>query len=414
MSNTAALDIEYARAIPARFTTKRDGTPMACMTCGTPLEMGKAYAATNNNGWHSYCERCAGSTQAQIAGLVQRIEALVVPLGANVPQEVIDRVAFAEPAINDILGRGEPTTAEFMSVKNQLLNIRTLIGQAKAANAPAAVRTNQYGGKCQTCGVWVETGKGRIEKQGGRWVTFHLDGECPTPQAQAQVVDVEQGLYLFNDGKVRKVYMTRNQRLAAKVLVILNAGTNADGTTKYRGSFQYSPGGIKLIREGLLDGTAHLMTEGEASTFGQQWSFCVNCGLYLDDDRSVAAGYGPTCADNKGWRYPSYEQAAAILGRPAGPKANDGAVTVVDTPTTTTTTVCENCDEAIIEQYTLDYLENWRDLWVDSKGEATCSGDDAPGPGYEHKPLVEAQPVVESEFDRRIRMGRDPHRADND
>jgi hypothetical protein len=393
MSFTAALDIEYARAIPARFTTKRDGTPMACMTCGTPLEMGKAYAATGTaGGWHSYCERCAGSTQAQIAGLVRRIETLVEPLGTNVPADISAMVATAEPVINNVLGRGDPSPSDFLAAKRQLLNIRTAVGQAKAAGQPAPVRTNQYGGKCVTCKVWVEPGTGRIEKQGGRWVTFHLDGQCPTPQAAAPQPVVEQGLYMDNDGTVRKVYMTRNARLAAKKLVILKAGINADGTTKYRGSFQYAAGAIKLIAEGIAAGTTHLMTEAEASAFGMQWSFCCNCGLYLDDDRSVAAGYGPTCADNKGWRYPTYEEAAVILGRPAGPKGKGAMAEDAPQPVVEGVVFCEYCDEAVhLRDVLNEATEVWEKLYVDHMGSETCSGDDADAPDYHHKPVVEAE-----------------------
>lgn len=388
MSNTFALDIEYARVIPARFTTKRDGTPMACMTCGTPLEMGKAYAATNNSGWHSYCERCAGATQAQVAGLVNRIEALVAPLGDNVPADITALVAQAEPVINSVLGRGTVAPSDFLNAKRHLLNIRAAVGAAKAGPS-ANIRTNNYGGKCGKCQVWIEPGKGRIEKQGARWVTFHLDGECPTPQAAAPQVELEQGLYLFEEGNVFKVYKTRNERLAAKVLIPQDTGDkHADGTPRMRGSFQYVVGGVRILRDALAAGTAHKLTQDEAATFGQQFSFCVNCGLYLDDDRSLAAGYGPTCAKNNAWFYPSYDEAAKILGRPCGPGAKP------TTPTTTvaqapTVTVCEHCDEAITTQYTLDSLENWRDMWVDSKGEATCSGDDASGPDYQHKPLID-------------------------
>jgi hypothetical protein len=37
-----------------------------------------------------------------------------------------------------------------------------------------AVRTNKYGGKCP-CGKWVPAGQGSLTKEGGAWVTRHLD-----------------------------------------------------------------------------------------------------------------------------------------------------------------------------------------------------------------------------------------------
>jgi hypothetical protein len=70
------------------------------------------------------------------------------------------------------------------------------------------------------------------------------------------------------------------------------------------------------VADALAAGTAHQMTQDEAAAFGRQYSFCCNCAKYLDDDRSLAAGYGPTCAANMGWHYPSYDEASTILGRP--------------------------------------------------------------------------------------------------
>ena len=388
MSNTTALSAEYARVIAAKFTTKRDGTPMLCMTCAAPLSMGAAFAATNGTGWHSYCERCAADSKAQIGGLVARIEAIVAPLGDNIPAEVLAAVTAVQPNVEAIL-TGTAPLAVILSTKIDLLALRTSIGQAKAAGTPAAVRTNNYGGKCGKCAVWVEPQTGRIEKINGRWVTFHLDGACPTPAAATPKVDLAFGLYLHDDGTVHKVYKTRNDRPAVKVLVPQSTGEiNADGTPRLRGSFQYVSGGVRIVAAAVLAGTAHALTQDEAAAFGRQFSFCVNCGLYLDDDRSLAAGYGPTCAENNRWWYPTYTEAAAILGRPAGP--NSSKVAVASNPrfeeqaaaevAATPTAVCEYCEETV----RLGSL----DLWVDGTGSEVCSGDDADGPDYHHKPIT--------------------------
>ena len=389
MSNTTALSAEYARVIAAKFTTKRDGTPMLCMTCGTPLAMGAAFAATNGTGWHSYCERCAADSKAQIGGLVARIEAIVAPLGDKVPVDVLAAVMAVQPTVENLLDGTSTSNAVFLAAKIDLLAIRTMIGQAKAAGQPAPVRTNNYGGKCGKCAVWVEPQTGRIEKINGRWVTFHLDGACPTPAAATPQVDLALGLYLDTDGNVRKVYKTRNERLAVKVLVPQTTGeVNADGTPRLRGSFQYVTGGIRVLRDLLAAGKAHALTQDEAAAFGRQFSFCVNCGLYLDDDRSLAAGYGPTCAENNRWFYPTYTEASAILGRPAGP--NTSKVAVASNPrfeeqaaaeaAATPTAVCEYCEETV----RLGSL----DLWVDGTGSEVCSGDDASGPDFHHQPIT--------------------------
>ena len=70
----AALDAEYSRVITARFVTKRDGTPMHCVTCNAVLVQGTALAAVNDaKQWHSYCPACAADWAVQIRGLFARL-----------------------------------------------------------------------------------------------------------------------------------------------------------------------------------------------------------------------------------------------------------------------------------------------------------------------------------------------------
>jgi hypothetical protein len=183
-----------------------------------------------------------------------------------------------------------------------------MVALRSLSGTPATVRSNKYSGKCGTCGNHVAEGAGRIEKIGGKWTTFHLAGECTTADTVTPVGQPGVGLYQHDDGLVRKLYMTQNDRLACKLL-------HVHGTT---GSFQYEKGGTRTVSNALAAGTAHVMTQDEAAAFGRQHSFCCNCALDLTDDRSLAAGYGPVCAEHNGWAYPTYEQAAEILGRPCG------------------------------------------------------------------------------------------------
>lgn len=41
------------------------------------------------------------------------------------------------------------------------------------------MRPNSYTGTCKNCGVTVEANMGQIKQEGGRWITYHRDGECP-------------------------------------------------------------------------------------------------------------------------------------------------------------------------------------------------------------------------------------------
>lgn len=109
----------------------------------------------------------------------------------------------------------------------------------------------------------------------------------------------DPGLYLVDDVIV-KVYLTQNRRLATKVLRV-------DGST---GSFVYAPGWLSKVQ------ADQRLTEDQARAFGKQHGFCCACARDLDDERSLAVGYGPVCADNNGWFYPSAKQASEILARP--------------------------------------------------------------------------------------------------
>lgn len=111
---------------------------------------------------------------------------------------------------------------------------------------------------------------------------------------------IEPGLYKV-DGNIVKVYLTQTGRLACKKLFVLGNG---------RGSFRYVSGLLVKVRP------EHRLTEAEAQEFGKQYSLCCACARTLDDERSLAVGYGPVCADHYGWYYPNYEEASKILNRP--------------------------------------------------------------------------------------------------
>lgn len=53
---------------------------------------------------------------------------------------------------------------------------------------------------------------------------------------------------------------------------------------------------------------------GAAAAYGKATRTCGQCGSELSHVRSRAAGYGQTCAANRGWRYPTQEEALALLG----------------------------------------------------------------------------------------------------
>lgn len=192
-------------------------------------------------------------------------------------------------------------------------------GQAATA-APANVRANRYGAKCVKCGVYVPEGAGALARgAGGKWETSHV-GDCPAgAPTVAPTGDLSEGVYLADTGTIYKVYTTQNDRLGAKVLTITEGAGPWDdrlGRNRDAGSFEYVPGLLARVRDMVTMRTARLLTQEEAAAFGKLHGFCSCCGRDLDDDRSLAVGYGPVCAGHRGWFYPTVREAAEMLARP--------------------------------------------------------------------------------------------------
>lgn len=141
------------------------------------------------------------------------------------------------------------------------------------------------------------------------------------PVTAAPAVEVTEGIYVSpSDGHVWKVYTTQNGRLGVMTpnpaILAANRKARAEGVKgARRKALQYISGGMRIVGERAAAHDLRPLTDEEAAAFGRTHATCVFCGLPLDDDRSVAAGYGPVCAGNKGLWYPSYEEAADILGR---------------------------------------------------------------------------------------------------
>lgn len=128
--------------------------------------------------------------------------------------------------------------------------------------------------------------------------------------AKAAPVELEDGIYRTVDGTIYKVYHTvhgANQQ-AAKVLHVTPAGTDKDGKQLYDGSFEY------LGKKPLYSLTpSMLLTQEQAKQFGLVYSFCCNCTRDLTREESIHVGYGPTCAKNLGWYYPTKAELKALL-----------------------------------------------------------------------------------------------------
>ena len=250
---TTALTAEYRKVISARFVTKRDGSPMHCVTCGAVLVMGQAHAATAGDGWHSYCDTCAASFAGQVAGLYSRVQTLTADFGDDVPEAVVAAVQAATPAVQEFAADPESYHA-FMAAKTALMAARTVVGQSKHAATVAAgldlsnlpAGTYAVPGGDTRLKVKVEQGKKGTKWEG--W-TFVKDG----------------AVY----GESKRYGMQRPGQ-------------------RYTGQVE------DALRVILADVPA------AAAAYGHLTGKCSFCNLPLELGESVARGYGRKCAENHG------------------------------------------------------------------------------------------------------------------
>jgi hypothetical protein len=321
MSNTAALDGQYQKVIPARFVTNRDGSPMPCVCCGELLTEGNAYAALTNTQpqgkWVSFCAECASNYPTQARRLYAKVCADVAAVdGAANDPNVVGAVTTAQDALRALVAAPGDATV-FATAKSALFNVGKAIAPlAQAQFVASLAEDDEYVGLAlfvQYCSArdreFAESMLRQWERKGAlspkQMVYVRRFAERGEKMAQdaAPDPDLPTGLYVSDDGRVSRIYV-RQHRLLCRTY---------DGTT-----FEMERGGVKRVFDAVTAGMAHLMTHTEAHAFGVQHGRCFNCMAMgrpgeLSDDRSLAAGYGERCAEIHGWHYPTAEEAATIL-----------------------------------------------------------------------------------------------------
>jgi hypothetical protein len=213
-------------------------------------------------------------------------------------------------AIEDWLLEQKPTFEFLVEMKSTLKTKGTLSpGQAKgvmnciraeamrSATPGSNVRPNKFQKACNPRGAQVGVGSGRIENEGGKWQTYHLDGQCP--EGAPQAVIQEDGIYMLVEGETTTIYKVQiakqgSGNLYAKRLVppdhdddcvILTLGGSKCGHKAewvYEGRAPLHLGLVKLDVEA-------------AAKFGHLYGICGCCGADLTDEKSIARGIGPIC-----------------------------------------------------------------------------------------------------------------------
>lgn len=300
MSTSPAL-ASYKRVI----VSKRDGI---CHACAATTKAGVDFAAVDTVGkWFPFCAACAASYAAQTIGLVKRAEALA----QTVDPELVATATLPDDAVVTAVIEGRTNAAQSLTIIAALHALVTHLSttpraavdpRIAAVRAIAADESHKDRGFAQSL-VGQYDSKGTLSEK--QWA-------CVDRMATPAAGEVENGIYLHTDGSIRQQYTTQNNRPGVRKLHIHPGHDGAKDT----GSFEYEQGGVRIVRSAVANGTARKVTQEEAAAFGRLHSFCCMCSLDLKDDRSLVAGYGPTCADNNGFWYPTKTEAAEIMQRP--------------------------------------------------------------------------------------------------
>ena len=310
MSTTPA-NAQGLASFKRTMVTQYDGT---CTWCGSKTTKGVDFFSFGYDGSKvSTCTSCALSVPARISGIVGAIGKVQDQLTEEQLCQLPDFPANLEDAIYGRCGDAEMeiVTTEVLALRHQ---VEALI-KAAAAAAPkadddpriAALRAvlSAVPAKDQS---FAQSLVDQYDKRGDlsdrQWPWVDKLAAKAAAAAAPAIDPAPFGVYVFDNGDVWRIYKTQNGRRGARQF---------DGTT-----FNYVQGGSPVVDKAVADGVAHQLTEDEAATWGIANDLCFNCismGMpgYLTDDRSLAAGYGETCARNNGWRYPSAAEAAEIL-----------------------------------------------------------------------------------------------------
>lgn len=165
-------------------------------------------------------------------------------------------------------------------------------------------KPNRYAATCVRCRGRIPAQQGLLARtDDGKWAADHI-GECPDkPTVALAPVEManRDGIYRHPDGTIYKVQQARqgSGRLYAKRLVITTCPDPACGhptTTQPDGShahghFVYAAGAIGTLQ------AAWRLEADAAAAFGQLYGICAMCGADLTDEKSIARGIGPRCAE---------------------------------------------------------------------------------------------------------------------
>lgn len=200
-------------------------------------------------------------------------------------------------------------------------------------------RPNRYPGNCGTCGKPVAAEAGYLTGTRGAWGVRHRTADDCTAAAPAETRtttttvtttthEVADGEFHVVGDTLYRVQKARgSDRLYAKAATIACGHCGARLTVETIDTCCAGEHGVRVVIDWEYVGRRPfaqftddtVMTWEQARHLGTLTSKCIRCSTTLGGDtneseiRSLAAGYGRTCAENMGWPYPTLAEATKII-----------------------------------------------------------------------------------------------------
>ena len=311
-SATPALSAMFTRVIRNKFVKP-------CEACGATVAVEAGYSAVGSaKDWHTFCGECGVLASTQLLARMYTVAIEQARALGDIPQAVRDAVEEAKRTLQQVVATPDSMTL-FLAGYADMVTVRRAIADANLAEVVAGLTDDPlYQGLTlaltYTQGRFREAAesmlaqwerKGSLSVKQVSFATVIAERATQAAEKAAPLPDVPPALYIDDAGTVRRIYRIGSARIGCR---------KYDGTT----FGAEGPTGVRSVADGIAAGTTRQLTGDEATAFGRQHGRCFNClaigrpGV-LSEDRSLAVGYGPDCAEHHGWFYPSAEQAAAIL-----------------------------------------------------------------------------------------------------
>ena len=262
--------------------------PDTCGFCGKATTPGTDFAVLNNGKWMGVCALHATSTVEQCKAMFLAIQTAAAGLDPAALTAIDEHCPADLAAVLADEADGVATVAAAIKLTDALAVARGF------KPAPVAVRSNKFAGKCGACGQQVVEQTGRIEKNdAGKWITFHLDGQCPTPDvafeavAPVRTAEVAEGRYALRDedGTVKFYRVEHGKRGSRWEGYVFVSAQASDDLYPIRN---------REHRGAILNAIAVDPTEAVA-LYGRELGVCGRCGKTLTSP-STASWASARCA----------------------------------------------------------------------------------------------------------------------